>query len=662
MRSQLLFLCAGLVVAALGSPNGGGLPKLNPRLNTNVPTLAQVQGAFQMDGFNTTAWHTLPSGAFAVRAASNSVVGRINGLPKLAYMAYGNHSEIGWLIGFLGGEDADKMAVTYIDHFLPALLAPELDQELTNSSDPEVRTAWDDLCSAIGAAVVHLVRRSFWDDGNSALIPLELVQEMQGVVAGAQAAGYPNVTLDRIVTLNYGMDWLSAVAYAGNLSALVQAEVGRLWQAGDPRVSRSAWKASLLLQRDHMRVPVECDALAASGPASGGSGSVFARDFQLPAADAFAQANAPMILVPRGSQELSIVGAGAPGMVGMITAVNEAGFSMGVDTLRTGDVDTFLPGHASILLVRATTQMAPDVPSAIDYVVSRRRGLSWLYPMSDAEGRGTILETGKWRNDTPSTPPDLSLEVADLAVRELQPPFSDLQRVSPAPYAGAGVYVRNASYRPPMDFLSEYNRAFFDWADQPFPTSPDAFGPNGLLFPNFTFEDQSWWRIASRYYSPGREPASGPASDHVVVTSNVALIPQLRAVEMTEFASLLPGHSPQWRFDMLSMLTNALAQQGEVDFEAAARLVQYLQPCPTVMPQGWTDLMHVASGSVPPLTAARGTMCTPGFWDNLIDPQDPTSAIIEGSLTVADLKSLQVRVKAGVWSDGWLQLSMRNYL
>jgi hypothetical protein len=314
------------------------------------------------------------------------------------------------------------------------------------------------------------------------------------------------------------------------------------------------------------------------------------------------------------------------------------------------------------LLVRATTQAATTVPDAIRYVVSRRRGLSWLYPMSDAAGRGTILETGKWRNDTAGSPPDLSLEVADLAVRELQPPFASLQEAGPAPYAGAGVYVRNASYRPPIGFLTEYNRAFFDWADQPYPTEGGAFGPNGLLFPNFTYEDQSWWRIASRYYSPSRAPESGAAADHVVVVSNVALVPQLRAVEMTEFASLLPGHSPQWRFDMLSMLTNALADQGSVDFEAATRLVEYLQPCPSQMPPGWTDLVDVASGAVPPLAAATGTMCTPGFWTNLIDPTDPTSAIIQGSLTVADLISLKVRVKAGVWSDSWLELSLKEYL
>ncbi|KAA0170773.1 hypothetical protein FNF27_06471 [Cafeteria roenbergensis] len=654
--------------AAAAAVGGAG----RPGARLAKPSVASVAAAFRADGFRVVGNETLPSGAFAVRAASLNVTLRSDGSAKAALFVTGTHYEIGQLVAAVAPAELEAMAVEYVDRFVVALLSAKLDMELGNSSDPAVRKAYGELCAAIGAGIVHGANTSFFDDGNEALVPPELVEEMRGLADGARSRGLRNVTLARLVTLSYGMDWLSAHAYTGDLAGVLRRQVLRLAAMGSPLATPGALAAVALLREEHVTVPAHCDAVAAAGSAVVGGRPVFARGFQLPSAGTFQHANMPMIIAPldsSGNPLTAVLGAGAPGMVGLITAVNEHGFAMGVDTLRTGDADPQHPGHASILLVRATAEAAADVPGAVEYVRSRKRGLSWLYPMTDASGRGTVLETGRWRDDAGQPAPDLSPLIQDATLRSLLPPFAELQAQAPAPYAGAGVYVRNGSYPRPDAVVEPYNQALFNLAGQPWPGDA-AFAPGGLVFPNFTAEDAAWGRLASKFFSPTRPGQGGAAAAaDITIVSNLALVPQLRVAEMTAWASLIPAHAAQWRFDLLSRLSRALGGAGLIDADAGRRLISFLQPCPAqasgqsgAVPAGWTSVLDVASGAVDPLSAAKGRMCTPGFWTDTIDPADPRSAVVEGSLTVADTETKTVWVKAGFWSDGWLRISLPAYL
>lgn len=619
--------------------------------------------AFRLDGFEAQLNVSLPSGAFGVRALSTNVTLRTTGKRKPALFVYGNSTEIGYLTGRLAPTEVEMMAVHYVNHFIPALLSAELDMQLSNSSDPAIRELYDDICAVIGEAIISAVNHSFFDDGNVDLVPAALVTEMLGVVQGATAAGAQNITIGRIVTLNYGMDFISAHAYAGDLSSTIQRAVSAL--PVQPSAAVGAFVAGL--QESHLAVPAHCDAFMASGAALLDGGAVFARGFQLPAAGAFEQANAPIVVVPRtdagddDALSAAFVGAGAPGMVGMITALNEHGVALGVDTLRTGDVNTTHPGHASILLVRATAQAAASVGEAAEYVRSRQRGLSWLYPVADASGAAAVLETGKWRDDVGLPPPDLSSLVANASLRAALIPYGVLQQQLPAPYIGAGVFVRNGSYAVPEALLEPYNKVLLALAGEAWPGSA-AFGPRAQLFPTFAAEDASWDRLASKYYSPSRRGAAANES-LVTVVSNLALVPQLRAAEMTAWASAIPAHAAQWRFDLLSRIARAAADEGRITAGLARSLLSFLQPCPQVPPPaGWVSVLDIASGAQPASAATTLEPCTPGFWTDVVDAADPRSAVIEGSLAVADLAARQMHVKAGYWSDGWLQITLPRFL
>lgn len=52
---------------------------------------------------------------------------------------------------------------------------------------------------------------------------------------------------------------------------------------------------------------------------------------------------------------------------------------------------------------------------------------------------------------------------------------------------------------------------------------------------------------------------------------------------------------------------------------------------------------------------------TPGFWTDTLHAGDAMSAVVEGSITVADLTTLQFQVKGGYWADDFLQFHFANY-
>ena len=85
----------------------------------------------------------------------------------------------------------------------------------------------------------------------------------------------------------------------------------------------------------------------------------------------------------------------APGFVGSITAMNNAGLAMGVNMVCSVLTNVLKPGLNSLLLVRKTVQSAENTEEGIQKIVKAPRGVTWLYPIGDREGRSAIVEAGK---------------------------------------------------------------------------------------------------------------------------------------------------------------------------------------------------------------------------------------------------------------------------
>lgn len=335
---------------------------------------------------------------------------------------------------------------------------------------------------------------------------------MSGTLDGARAARPgTNVTHARLVTLNYGLDWLSALAFAGELlPALLASDAAA---GAHPRV-----RAALAGMRPGDIGPATfCDAFGAGGEATVDGRAIYARDFQLPTAQVFQLYQAMTVYVASDGRR-PLVCAAATAFVGCMTAMNDAGVVAGVDTLRSAAGAPSAPGFNSILLVRHVGGAANDTAGALDTIVAAARGCPYLYSVLDAAGAGAIVEAGAY--DAGSAVPDTLSYITDPALLALLPDAAFLAAHS-APDYRHGVYVRPMGYEIDPAFLA-FNPGLFARAGMPYNAS--AFGPAGSVFPDFEADratDNSG--LSARYFAVAR----GVPADSILV-SNFALTPQVR--------------------------------------------------------------------------------------------------------------------------------------
>lgn len=138
-------------------------------------------------------------------------------------------------------------------------LAPRPNADTPSSSSS---SSYDIVVSIIGDLLVSKSVESFNKQATSDF-PDDLIQELHGIVDGAQAANpSTKVSWDRIVTLNYGMDWLSAQVFGGKLVDQVRQFAVKLAVSSDPRVSLLDLPLIAMLTDEDLTVPVHCDAFA----------------------------------------------------------------------------------------------------------------------------------------------------------------------------------------------------------------------------------------------------------------------------------------------------------------------------------------------------------------------------------------------------------------
>lgn len=77
------------------------------------------------------------------------------------------------------------------------------------------------------------------------------------------------MTFEKLVTMNYGIDFLVAHVYTGNLTGILQSYVleQQLTPSGK-HIHDDVRKIILEMEEEHVRLPIYCDAFAASGAAT----------------------------------------------------------------------------------------------------------------------------------------------------------------------------------------------------------------------------------------------------------------------------------------------------------------------------------------------------------------------------------------------------------
>ena len=139
------------------------------------------------------------------------------------------------------------------------------------------------------------------------------------------------------------------------------------------------------------------------------------------------------------------------------------------------------------------------------------------------------------------------------------------------------------------------------------------------------------------YFPPQRESLDG-----VVISSNSFIIPEMRLCSMSEWAAEISeaeANRIQFRYDELNRRTLDRVDSGPVDFGAARELITYLRPPEDV----------------------NGAGPNPDYYSG---PKggEPARLIINGSVSVMDLKNLVIECHFGYYCDKWVRISLPNYL
>ena len=525
-----------------------------PEIENVESRTAGVEAAFRKDGFEIIRRLTRDSrlGIVARHATARST---LTGAPKSAYYAEGDGARMGWLIGAMAEPDVARMAGDFVENVAFAFFSTgplSRDENFPRLKDLVVRI--------ISAASERMLPD----------VPPQLRAEIDGIVEGCRAANpHTSVRRDRLLALNLGIDCLLAHIYTGTLFA----ERG----------------VNPLL----LRTPIGCNAFSLSGDAAGGR-HFFGRDFMFPTADVFQDTACLMILAPddpAGRPGPPLVSQGAPGLVGSMAAMNDAGLAVGVDMLPSRLCSPRRPGLNSLLLVRDCAQHCDTVDAAVERIREAPRGVSWLYPLADAQGNACVVEAGRWLGPGEPFP---YFDHVPASYRGRLPGTDYMTRMRArygTPEPVNGMLVRERDYRFPEEYVRDWNEGLWkafgrNWlailkdvlgellggARTSYPAS--MFGETGMINRRWTDTNCP----GPFYFAPQRE-----RRPDVLIATNHCITPEMRLTSMSDWIGLLTAgesNDIQWRYDELNreILAALAAAPTGIDERTAWELINFLRP------------------------------------------------------------------------------------
>jgi hypothetical protein len=569
---------------------------------------------------------------------------------KQAYYVEGTGFDRGWLLGFMAEAEASRMCAEYVPNVIFDFLSLP---GLMKCDFPPIRKMKRAIIEAI--AKDSLSKR----EG----IPQEYIDEIKGLVEGAAAADpLTKVNFNDLWALNFGIDCLVAHIYSQSL-----------------RIKERRFAKYFLT------VPFGCNAFAFSGEYSKDGGCLFGRDFMFPTAGVFQDVGCLVVGNPRpgragapgpGEERLHVAML-APGMVGAVCAMNEAGFASGIEMLPHPLCDPERPGFNSLGMVRDIGSRCALIGEGVARIASHLRGTSWIYAMADREGGGAMAETCK---SLPAGERFPYLDGAPRYWRKRLPRAETLElwreREGNPPH-DRGVIPRSNDYAIPEELLALNRRLLRaynlnlrsrvrEFLIKSFGTLAKLFSLEYLSFGAFLRDFVAAFEPTRRFRrrafrergvickSPGEDRTPGPyyfppqrrQREGWIIVTNHCFSPEIRASGMTEWMALLAGERAndfQYRYDKLNRLAiGAYEERGPFDFEAAWDLIDFLRPDP--------------DGPCPDYYAAgisrRKRRADPDYWRKIF---------VHGSVSLCDLKALRMRSLWGYYGDEAAEIGLEGY-
>ena len=388
--------------------------------------------------------------------------------------------------------------------------------------------------------VLHEARILFDQAIQNGVIPDDMLEEMQGTIDGAAAQGF-EISWDDILMLNMGFDSFYSFLFTGILPSMNKLEnMLRELSKDVPDL-----KDYICIQGSKVRFPkanphiIGCNEFVVSGSATTDARVFHGRDFMFSTGGVYQDVCCMAVYLPDSGYPFSAVT--APGLVGPPTALNSQGLSIGVDVIMAGCTRSD-PGLASPLVVRDIIQNCRDLDESIERMKQQDRGVSWLYVLADDERsalytHGVVVEEGM--SDPDFTGPDLLPPSGQRLLSD------SIQRLDDEPLPERGLMMRSQEWLLPQAFEGE--ESFPD----PQETWPDVvLVTNHYIIPRMVFTTFTpWMTLVEGYYR------------------------------------ILPGSL--WRYELL--LDLIATEYGDIDFDAARNLIDYLNPNSTYGDTGYYE-------------------------------------------------------------------------
>jgi len=567
------------------------------------PRIERLRAAFSADGFDVPEEQVvLYRGRIGMRAVHRTAADYESGAPKTAFYVEGSPFEMGYLLGRLAEPEIARMTELFIDRVFRAMIREAMSGErmdYTGTKGPKV--------VSMHGLLIALVRDMIRARHVLADVPVRFHQEIRGIVAGCKEAARPEhrttaVTEGELWVLNAGLDCVLSRMYTGVMLPA-------------PLRPKDLW------------LPIACNGFAILNGAAA-EGPLFGRDFMFPTGGIFHEVVAHIIYRPdldrREGPACPFVALTAPGIVGAVAGMNDAGVAGGVNMTVGGNCDPSRPGFNSLLLLRDAIERATHIEGAVQRMLDARRGVTWSYLLSGAgEGgrpdRACVVEAGASMEDVPF------LEYPSERIRPLLPDEAFLEAHRSAELV-RGAMVRWDGYRVPEEYL-EFNAGLCDRFHRS--VRPAAFGSRGRI--NRTPSDRNC--PGGYYFAP---PRGRPRE--VLLATNHFVIPEMRLCSMAPWANRMFRarlNDSQWRYDELNhRILSQLERDGPIGFDGARGLLSFLSP----------------DGEFPDYYRLNPTS------------SDGRERLIFGSLSLFDLKRRTVESRYGWYPDPWVRIQLPNYL
>lgn len=205
------------------------------------------------------------------------------------------------------------------------------------------------------------------EDGD---IPLEFLDEMQGIVDGANDAGFDDVTFEHVMMNNMAFDVLLSMGY----------------KVITPFLRLAA------LDRVGVHIPHACNAFVANGNATIDGRTLMGRDFMFANGEYYKHALLIEYVPDHGNRLISVM---TPSFVGTAAGMNDKGIGVGIDMVPARENVVRELGMGGLMLNRYVLQYANELHEGVSIYTSKELGVPWLFPIGDGMGDeqgGAIVE------------------------------------------------------------------------------------------------------------------------------------------------------------------------------------------------------------------------------------------------------------------------------